>query len=308
MGRIISIANFKGGVGKTATAFNLAAALWVCGKSVCLVDCDDQADLTFRMNCILTGDAEEDHEVETLYGWLKRYDNLSDDILPVQQRYDRFYFIPSRSTLSGIQMSLQSKNQKNDDCISNYYVCLKDCLEYIRGMFDYIILDCPPTTGFINTCALIATDEVIIPVNCSSESMDGVDKVCQRIDGINSRYKKHIDVRGCLLTCYQANHNVSKQFISAIEGIQKEAEEHPELKDTHSRYQLRVIDKKIRVDKNFKECATSFANIFEYQPYSKGAYDYMELAKELYGVKPPMGWKQLSQDYWAKEILPSLQV
>ena len=306
MGKVVAICNFKGGVGKTATSFNLAAACWICGKKVLVVDCDNQSELTKRMNIHPNPANSEEMDIETLYGWLLHYKSFEVDQVPIYERYDRFHFIPSQPALTNLEIVL-SETARRTSTVSceNYYVCLKRCLDTIKDQYDYIFLDCPPSLGFITCCALIAADELIIPVSCSSESIDGVLTVCAKVDEINTNYNKKINIRGCLLTMYYQKHIVSRNFINDIEQIVAKKDEDPQAAQ-RSKYSLKVIDSKIRPERNIKLCHAGLANIFEFAPCCNGAEDYMRLAQELYELTPPKLWKTIAPKYWGEFVAGEL--
>ena len=135
MGKVVAICNFKGGVGKTATSFNLAAACWICGKKVLVVDCDNQSELTKRMNIHPNPANSEDMDIETLYGWLLHYKSFEVDQVPIYERYDRFHFIPSQPALTNLEIVLSEKARRTSTVsCENYYVCLKRCLDTIGAV------------------------------------------------------------------------------------------------------------------------------------------------------------------------------
>lgn len=274
MAQIISVINFKGGVAKSTTVFNLAAALWMCGKRVLIVDADPQYELTTRM-----GFFEKD--AATLNEWLLAEVGEIDP--PVYCRYGNFTefsFIPSSVKVSDIELSFSKQKDRYD----SPYFSLKNCLEEVKNNFDYIFIDCPPSPGFMNKLALIASDTIIIPVECAGESIDGILKLEDTINQIKKKANKDLKTMGYLFTKYDERTCITRQIKEEIE------------QDGH------LLNTKIRSSVKFKEAGLFYKNIFEHAPKDKGAEDYMSLAEELFDVKRPDNWKTLSGEYWEKFI------
>lgn len=276
MGKIISIANFKGGVGKTATALNLAGALWICGKSVCVVDCDPQGDTTSRN--------EFRQEVDfTLTDWLKTYKRPgSEDIpAPIYNRYDRFDLIPTDESLCGIEKILNDEIASIPYAINDSLRAMSIRLSQIRNYYDYIIIDCPPNPGFINNSILIASDQVIVPVICSGESFEGVVKMKVKVQDIKDKVNPNIELLGCLIVDYDSRTIISKTVIEEISSL------------------VHVFKTRIRHDVTVKESNAGFATIFEYCPKGRAAKDYMQFTEEAFGVKRPFKWFDLAPAAYA---------
>lgn len=276
MAKIISVVNFKGGVTKSTTAFNLAAALWMCGKRVLIVDADPQYELTTRIGF-------NDHSADTLFEWMLSEGKKDELEPPIYNRYagdGNFCFIPSSPRVSNIEQSLMFQNNRYD----SPYVILKNLLRKYCADFDYIFLDCPPSPGFMNKLALIASDEIIVPVECAGESIDGLIKLDQTIEGIKERANPDLKIKGYLLTKYDERTKITRKIKEEIseEGL--------------------LINTKIRSSIKFKEAGMFYKNIFEYDPEGKGSEDYMTLAEELFAVKRPDDWKTKSAEYWDKYI------
>lgn len=267
MGKIISISNFKGGVGKTATALNLAGALWIAGKTVCVVDCDPQADTTSRNNF------RQDVDF-SLTNWLKTYKSADSEKMdpPVYIRYDGFHFIPTDVSLSNIQKILDDEISKDPYPIYDSLRAMSIRLSQIRDFYDYIIIDCPPNPGFLNNSILIASDQVIVPVICSGESAEGVMKMIHKVQEIKEKINPKIELLGCLVVDYDSRTIITKQVIDLI-----------------SQY-IHVFNTKIRHDVSIKESNAEHANIYEYMPKCRAARDYMQFAEEAFGVKRPFRW------------------
>lgn len=276
MAIIISVVNFKGGVAKSTTAFNLAAALWMCGKRVLIVDADPQYELTTRI-----GFAERD--AETMYEWMFSEGSTNELEAPIYNRYagdERFCFIPSSPKVSSIEQSLM----RQTDRYNSPYFILKNLLKKCSADFDYIFLDCPPSPGFMNKLALIASNRIIIPVECAGESIDGLIKLEQTIRSIKEKANPGLEISGYLLTKYDERTRITRKIKEEIseDGL--------------------LFDTKIRSSIKFKEAGMFYKNIFEYDPNGNGAEDYMTLAEEIFKVKRPDNWKTVSAEYWDRYI------
>lgn len=275
MAKIISVINFKGGVAKSTTVFNLASALWIAGKRVLIVDADPQYELTTRMGFFEKG-------APTLNEWLLS-EGIEDINPPIYSRYGdcgNFTFIPSSANISDIELEFSRQKDRFD---SPFY-SLKNCLKQVEDNFDYIFIDCPPSPGFMNKMALIASDAIIVPVECAGESLDGILKLESTINQIKKKANTKLELLGYLLTIYDERTVITRQIKDEIE---------------QDGYLLKT---KIRSSVKFKEAGRFYKNIFEYAPKDKGAEDYMSLAEELFSVKRPDDWKTVSVDYWNRYI------
>lgn len=276
MAKIISVVNFKGGVAKSTTAFNLAAALWMCGKRVLIVDADPQYELTTRIGFIAPN-------ADTLYEWMLSEGSNEELDAPIYNRYEGngdFCLIPSSPKVSTIEQALLRQTDRYD---SPYFILRKLIRKYCMD-FAYIFIDCPPSPGFMNKLALIASDEIIVPVECAGESIDGLIKLEQTIQSIKAKANPDLQIKGYLLTKYDERTKITRQIRYEIskEGL--------------------LINTKIRSSIKFKEAGMFYKNIFEYDPHGNGAEDYMKLAEELFGVERPENWKTISAEYWERCI------
>lgn len=276
MAKIISVVNFKGGVAKSTTVFNLAAALWMCGKRVLIVDADPQYELTTRIGFIAPN-------ADTLYEWMLSEGSNEELDAPIYNRYEGngdFCLIPSSPKVSTIEQALLRQTDRYD---SPYFILRKLIRKYCMD-FDYIFIDCPPSPGFMNKLALIASDEIIVPVECAGESIDGLIKLEQTIQSIKAKANPDLQIKGYLLTKYDERTKITRQIRYEIskEGL--------------------LINTKIRSSIKFKEAGMFYKNIFEYDPHGNGAEDYMKLAEELFGVERPENWKTISAEYWERCI------
>lgn len=261
MATTISILNYKGGVGKTTTTAHLATALWALGKKVLVIDTDAQCNLSYQFD-FQQGD-------ETLHNWLLDFNCTP----PVYKRYDGMYFIPS---------GRDSNFEKRLDECTRREERLNRQLSVIKDMFDYVLIDCSPKEGLINTNALAASDKVLIPVECSSFSMQGIQGILNSIEHVKRELNENLDIAGFLLVKFDKNTRIARsvQEYFALE-----------YKDKLFRTVIRKVVK-------FDEAPMTHKTCFELAPDSNGAEDYMRLAEEMTGEKRPDNWKERIAEAW----------
>jgi chromosome partitioning protein len=252
MGKVLTVSNQKGGVGKTTTAVNLASALSELGCKVCLVDIDHQANATTSI-----GINRANLEYSSADIFLNKiapekiilhHDSLNLDILPA--RFD----------LSFVEESVFSEETKN-------YI-LSNALDEIRHLYDFIIIDTPPSLGVITTNALIASDSVLIPVQCEFLAMDGLTQLLNTIRYIQNKQKynnRQLVIEGVLLTMLDTRSNIGYEVINEVKTYFRE----------------KVF--KTIIPRNVKVAVSSSHGIpvTEYSPRSKGAISYKNLAREV---------------------------
>ena len=264
MATTISILNFKGGVGKTTTTAHLATALWSLGKKVLVIDTDAQCNLSYQFD-FQQGD-------ETLHNWLLDFGCTP----PVYKRYEGLYFIPS---------GRDSNFEKRLDECTRREERLSRQLSVIKDMFDYVLIDCSPKEGLINTNALAASDKVLIPVECSSFSMQGIQGILNSIEHVKRELNESLEIAGFLLVKFDKNTRIARsvQEYFALE-----------YKDKLFRTVIRKVVK-------FDEAPMTHKTCFELAPDSNGAEDYMRLAEEMTGEKRPDDWKERITEAWYKK-------
>lgn len=249
MGKIISIANQKGGVGKTTTAINLSAALAGQGKKVLLIDADPQANASSGLGV----DIRELNS--TIYECLVNQLDPHKAILPTQTK--NLFLIPSHIDLVGAEIEMLN--------IANRETLLRTMLQQVSNDYDYIFIDCSPSLGLITINALTASDSVIIPVQCEFFALEGIAKLLNTIKIIKSKLNPALQIEGFLLTMHDNRLRLSNQ-------VYEEVKRH--FGDLAFNT---VISRNVRLS----EAPSHGQSVLDYDSSSKGAKNYTALAKEL---------------------------
>ncbi|GGK32980.1 chromosome partitioning protein ParA [Yeosuana aromativorans] len=249
MGKIIAIANQKGGVGKTTTSINLAASLGVLEKKVLLIDADPQANATSGL-----GINVETVELGT-YQLLEHSNTAREAIIPTDT--PNLDVIPSHIDLVAIEIELVDKDNRE--------YMLKNALADIKDDYDYILIDCAPSLGLLTLNALTAADAVIIPIQCEYFALEGLGKLLNTIKSVQKIHNPALDIEGLLLTMYDSRLRLSNQVVEEVQ------------KHFNNMVFQTIIQRNVRLS----EAPSYGENIIKYDASSKGATNYLSLAKEI---------------------------
>lgn len=255
MGKVISLVNQKGGVGKTTTSINLSASLALEGKKVLLIDLDPQGNATTGVG-FNKGDIER-----SVYDVFNNTVDINDVIL--KTKFRDLHLLPSSLQLAGIDIELIEKGRE-DPAFQKSFQFKKE-LDKCKDNYDYVIVDCPPSLGLITTNALTASDSVIIPVQCEFFALEGITQLLNAIMLTKKKINPNLKLEGVLLTMFDSKTNLSIEVIEEIRSYFKE------------KVYTTIIPRLIRL----AEAPSHGKPIVAYDPKSKGSQAYLNLAKEV---------------------------
>jgi len=249
MTQIISIANQKGGVGKTTTSVNLSSALAAIGKKVLLVDCDSQANATTGMGI------DKPSLKASLYQGLIGDADIEDIIFPTV--LPKLMIIPANMDLIGFEIEMVSQKDREKK--------LKTLLEPITQKFEYVIIDCPPALGLLTLNAFTASDSVIIPLQSEFYALEGLGQLLDTIKRVKSSYNPGLKIKGILLTMYDKRTNLSQQVVE----------------DARTYFKEMVFKTKIPRNVKLGEAPSYGLPVILYDKQSQGSKSYVAFAREL---------------------------
>ena len=256
MGKIVSVANQKGGVGKTTTTVNLSTILAKRGKKVLLIDTDPQGNATSGLGI------EKESDLST-YDLLIT-DVAAEDIIQ-ETAIKNLYITPSNMNLAGAEVQLVSMMSREQR--------MKEKLDVIKDKFDFILIDCPPSLGLITLNAFTASDSVLIPVQCEYYALEGLGQLLNTVELVRKHLNKNLYVEGAILTMYDIRTNLANQVVREVKRF------------FQNKVYKTVIPRNVKVS----EAPSYGMPITIYDPKSKGARSYEKFAKEF------LKWIELAQ-------------
>lgn len=249
MGKIIAIANQKGGVGKTTTTVNLAASLGVLEKSVLLIDADPQANATSGLGI------DVDQVEQGTYQLLEHTVNAREAIIKTSS--PNVDLIPAHIDLVAIEIELVDKEDRE--------YMLKRAIVELKNDYDFILIDCAPSLGLLTLNALTAADSVIIPIQCEYFALEGLGKLLNTIKSVQRIHNPELDIEGMLLTMYDSRLRLSNQVVEEV----------------RKHFSDMVFDTIIQRNVRLGEAPSYGESIIKYDASSKGAINYLNMADEL---------------------------
>ncbi len=249
MGKVIAVANQKGGVAKTTTVVNLSASLALLGKKVLVIDMDPQGNAT-------SGFGLDRKEIEhCVYDVLINNAPLEAVVMPTS--FDSLALVPATINLAGAEIELVSEIARENK--------LKKALKHIRQRYDYILIDCPPSLGLLTLNALTSADGIIIPVQCEYYALEGLGQLLNTFDLVRKHLNADLQIDGVLLTMFDARTNLSIQVVDEVKDF------------FGSKVYASIIPRNVRLS----EAPSHGRPIQHYDARSKGAEMYQQLAKEV---------------------------
>lgn len=249
MGKVLCVYNQKGGVGKTTTVVNLAAALGSLKKKLLVVDIDPQANTTSGLGVDKNGDHDD------IYDALSGLATVEEILVPTSA--ERVWLLPASVALTGFEIEAIGRERRE--------FVLKDLIEDFAEAYDYVLIDCPPSLGLLSLNALCAADAVIIPIQTEYYALEGVSQLISTVDMVRNSLNPKLEIEGILLSMYDGRNNLALDVVNEVK------------KYFGSKVFQTVIPRNIRL----AEAPSYGESVITYDPSSKGAIAYMKLGREL---------------------------
>lgn len=250
MGRIIAIANQKGGVGKTTTAINLAACLAEAGKKILLIDCDPQGNATSGIGI------DKDHLENSIYEVLLDECGIRQAMQAVDG-VENLTVLPSNVNLAGAEVELLEVEDKE-------YI-LSNTVDYIRDDYDYILIDCPPSLNILTVNAMTTADSVLVPIQCEYYALEGISQLIHTVELVQERLNPDLTIDGVVFTMYDARTNLSADVVASVR------------ENLNTKVYNTIIPRNVRL----AEAPSHGLPIHLYDSRSSGAESYRNLAREV---------------------------
>jgi len=250
MGKIIAIANQKGGVGKTTTSINLSACLGELGKKVLVIDLDPQG------NCTSGFGIEKEQIQNTVYELILNKCSVKNSMMEVEG-IENVTIIPSNVNLAGAEIELLEFNEKE-------YI-LKNSIDYVKEDFDYIIIDCPPSLNMLTVNAMTTADSMLIPIQCEYYALEGIGQLITTINLVQQRLNSKLKIEGVVFTMYDGRTNLSKDVVDNVKN------------NLNANIYNTIIPRNV----SLAEAPSNGLPITVYDNKSTGAESYRNLAKEV---------------------------
>ena len=250
MGRIIAIANQKGGVGKTTTAINLAACLAEAGKKILLIDCDPQGNATSGLGI------DKDHLENSIYEVLLDECGIRQAMQAVDG-VENLTVLPSNVNLAGAEVELLEVEDKE-------YI-LSNTVDYIRDDYDYVLIDCPPSLNILTVNAMTTADSVLVPIQCEYYALEGISQLIHTVELVQERLNPDLTIDGVVFTMYDARTNLSADVVASVR------------ENLNTKVYNTIIPRNVRL----AEAPSHGLPIHLYDSRSSGAESYRNLAREV---------------------------
>lgn len=253
MGKVISIFNQKGGVGKTTTNVNLSACLGILGQKILVLDLDPQGNTTSGYGI------DKNYVDYTIYDVL--IDNFDIKKAIIKTNFENVDIVPSSVDLSGAEIELSTKKKRE--------YCLKNAIDYIKEEYDYIFIDCPPSLGMLTINSLTAVDSVLIPIQCEYYALEGVSQLMDTIKLVRNKLNKGLKIQGVVLSMFDGRANLSIQVVDEVKNYFKGS------------VYTTLIPRNVRL----AEAPSYGKPVIYYDSKCRGTEAYLELAEEFLEIE-----------------------